>query len=295
MATSPLPSVGAGVGRRIVLVTHRRSGTHLTIDLLRRQFAACDARKRLGEPLHALYLNLDLLLRERRPLSETRALALLRRAPRPIVKTHSLPGFETFRAHHADFVDALLGDADVYCVHRDGRDVMCSLHLYFQAFDPRARCSLSEFLRQQGDGMSRPRRWAEHVLRWRATPGVRTLAYESLLADPRAALTRLSRELALEARFDEPLLPPRLRNAWQARWLRLFSRRPPVTTVLSDPSGRRKAQRWRKAFSVDDRRFFQREAGDALLALGYESCDAWTDVEPEANAPNDPAAARIAG
>ena len=265
-----------GVGRRIVLVTHRRSGTHLTIDLLRRQFEACDAPKRLGEPLHALYLNLDLLLASRRPLREDRARALLRRARRPIVKTHALPGFERFRPAHADFVDALLDDADVYSVHRDGRDVMCSLHLYFQAFDPRARCDLADFLRQADEGMSRPRRWADHVLRWRAVPGVRSLAYETLVSDPRAALEGLGGELGLEPRFQEPLLPTRLRSAWQARWWRLASRRPPVTTVLSDPSGRRKPRRWREAFTPEDRAFFQREAGEALVALGYETSDAWT-------------------
>jgi hypothetical protein len=264
------------VGRRIVLVTHRRSGTHLTIDLLRRQFAACDGRKRLGEPLHALYLNLDLLLQERRPLGEARALALLRRAARPIVKTHALPGFAAFRPHHAAFVDALLADADLYAVHRDGRDVMCSLHLYFQAFDPRARCPLSEFLRQTDEGLSRPRRWAEHVLRWRASEGVRSLAYEQVVADPRGVIERLAGELGLAPRWLEPLLPPRLRGAWQARWWRLASRRPPVTTVLSDPSGRRRPARWREAFGPEDRAFFHREAGDALVELGYERCDAWT-------------------
>jgi hypothetical protein len=259
-----------------VLVTHRRSGTHLTIDLLRRQFEACDARKRLGEPLHALYLNLDLLLGERRPLSEPSARALLARARRPIVKTHALPGFASFRPDHAAFVDALIADADLYSVHRDGRDVMCSLHLYFQAFDARARCSLSEFLRQRDEGASRPRRWAEHVLRWRAEPGVRSLPYESLVTSPGPTLERLAGELGLVARMREPLLPPRLRGAWQARWLRLFSRRPPVTTVLSDPSGRRRPERWREAFTPEDRAFFHAEAGDALVELGYERSDGWT-------------------
>jgi hypothetical protein len=276
------------VGRRIVLVTHRRSGTHLSIDLLRRQFAACDGRKRLGEPLHALYLNLDLLLRERRPLTEARALALLRRTPRPIVKTHALPGFADFRPRHAAFVDALLADADLYAVHRDGRDVMCSLHLYFQAFDARARCPLPEFLRQTEDGRSRPRRWADHVLRWRATEGVRTLAYERVVGDPRGAIARLADELRLEPRWTQPLLPPRLRGAWQARWWRLASRRPPVTTVLSDPSGRRRPARWREAFGPEDRAFFHREAGDALVELGYESSDAWVR---EADAPSQLAGA----
>ena len=49
----------AGVGRRVVLATHRRSGTHLTLDLLRRHFPACRARKWPFQGLDSLYLNLE--------------------------------------------------------------------------------------------------------------------------------------------------------------------------------------------------------------------------------------------
>jgi hypothetical protein len=274
----------AGIGRRIVLATHRRSGTHLTIDLLRRQFEACASSKRLGESLAELYLNAERLIDTRRPISERRALALLRRAARPIVKTHALPDFAPWQPRHGGFVRELLSDADVYSVHRDGRDVLCSLHLYSQAFDATARCPLADFMRQQHEGLSRPARWAQHVLRWREVPGVRSLAYRDIVGDPRGTALRLADELALSARLREPILPRRLRNVWEARWLRLFSRRPDVTTVLGDPRGRRQPARWREAFTPEDRAFFAREAGHALIALGYERDDAWVE-EPGTGRP----------
>lgn len=264
-----------------MLVTHRRSGTHLTIDLLRRQFEAFDAPKRRGESLDTLYLSLDLLTFKRRRLSEEQALARLRRARRPIVKTHELPGFDALRPRHAAFVDALLADADLYAVQRDGRDVLCSLHRYMQAYNPRTRCPLAEFMRQEQDGMSRPRYWAHHVRAWRGVPGVRWLAYEEIVAQPGAVLERLARELGLAPRRVEPLLPRPLRSRWQGRAVRLFSRRPAATTILGATGAR---SDWRTDLHAEDRAFFQRESGDLLVELGYEDSDAWVDDAPEEKA-----------
>jgi len=263
-----------GIGRRIVLATHRRSGTHLSIDLLRRQFEACAARKRLGEPLDALYLNLERLMLASRGLSEEQALALLRRAPRPIVKTHALPGFEAWGATHARFVEDLLGHADVFSVVRDGRDVLCSLHRYLQAFDARARCTLSDFLRQRDGEVSRVRAWARHVLAWRATPGVRPLAYEEIRSDPCGVLKRLGDALGMQPRYVAPLLPRPLRTHLEAHLLRLFTRTPGATNILG-ARGAGAALRWREAFTRADREFFHAEAGEALVELGYERDDTW--------------------
>ena len=87
------------IGRRVVLATHRRSGTHLTLDLLRRHFPPCRARKWPLEGLDSLYLNLERLIDPRQRISEQRALDILGRAPRPIVKTHGLPDFLPWQNH----------------------------------------------------------------------------------------------------------------------------------------------------------------------------------------------------
>jgi hypothetical protein len=262
-----------GIGRRVVVATHRRSGTHLTIDLLRRQFCECRSRKQLGEGLDALYLNLDRLGARRRPLSEERALSLLGRAPRPIVKAHALPRLLAAEGPHTDFLARLVGDADLYCVVRDGREVLCSLHRYTRAYDPGAPRSLSQFLRQELRGESRVRTWARQVRDCLALPGMRRLAFEEIAASPRAVLARLGGELGLEPLYASPLLPRPLRGRWQSRCARLFSRDPEATTV---PGGGRLLD-WRRAFSRADREFFQREAGALLIELGYESTDAWVD------------------
>ena len=113
------------LGRRVVLATHRRSGTHLTLDLLRRQFPDCRARKKPFQALESLYLNLD-ALGAPRLLALDRARRLLGRAARPIVKTHASPALEEFEPGPQAFARAVLADADVIAVHRDVRDVLAS-------------------------------------------------------------------------------------------------------------------------------------------------------------------------
>ncbi len=260
------------IGRRLVVATHRRSGTHLSIDLLRRQLRECRARKRLGEGLDALYLNLDRLDTPRRPLSEDAALELLRRAPRPLVKTHRLPFHRRAAAAGCQFRARLLADADLYAVVRDGRDVLCSLHAYVRSFDRRAPASLADFLRQEEDGTSRVAAWAREVRETLAEPGVRVLHYEEIVSRPRAVLERLARELAVEPLYLEPLLPRPLQGRWASRLGRL-ARDPEATTV----PGLGAVPEWRAAFSRADRAFFHCEAGALLIELGYERSDAWID------------------
>jgi len=75
--------------RPIIVASHPRSGTHLLIDTLRRQFAKCRSWKWPGERLDRLYCNIDELNGTRELLHEKKAVDILRRVERPIVKTHS--------------------------------------------------------------------------------------------------------------------------------------------------------------------------------------------------------------
>jgi hypothetical protein len=269
----------SGVGRRIVIATHRRSGTHLAIDLLRRHFAACRARKKWGEGVDSLYLNLDRLGAGSQPIDEARAESLLRRAARPIVKTHKLVRHFKGRGDHAEFTAAVLEDADLYYVHRDARDVLCSLYVYTRSHDRTAPPTLSEFLRQPVKGRSRVRRWAKEVRACLALPGVRPLRYSALVGDPASAVARFAEELALAPLPKPAALPRPIRSRWGSRWRRLFATDPEGTSIPGSTWGRR-SPCWRREFSPCDRRFFHDEAGDLLIELGYEDSDAWVEAGP---------------
>src|SRR5450755_924617 len=80
--------------RPIIVASHPRCGTHLLIDTLRLNFSECQSRKRVGERLDRLYLNFDDILRDESPLSCSVAEKILKRAQRPIIKTHAWPTFD---------------------------------------------------------------------------------------------------------------------------------------------------------------------------------------------------------
>ena len=69
------------LGKPITIISHPRSGTHLTIDLIRRQFISCQARKKLWEHYHKVYLSIEVFFESRvnKRLSEIEALDVVSR------------------------------------------------------------------------------------------------------------------------------------------------------------------------------------------------------------------------
>lgn len=254
----------------------------MVIDLVRRQFDA-GGWKLPGEGNDATYLSLERLLpTDPRHISPTRAVRRLRRSRRPVLKTHSAAGLAAWRGELAPWRSWLIERADfVYC-YRDGREVMCSMHLWRKGFDSAARVPLSEFIRQpRADAVtgapavsSRVQAWGIHVAEWLATPGVIGLDYREVLSEPRRVLTRLGDAFRQTPRLVEPLVPTPFTSSLQSRWSRLASIRPRATTMRGRPRGEM-LEEWRQAFDRDDRRYFHDQAGEALLRFGFESSPEW--------------------
>lgn len=266
------------IGRPIVVATHPRSGTHLTIDLLRRQFAECKGWLWFGETLHHLYLNVDRLIPGHSPsLSVEKAADLLRRAPRPTVKTHSMPDLRNHEGKGRQLAERLLEQGNILYVVRDGRDVLCSAYLWRKEAD--LDCGLQEFLRQEVNGVSRVRWWAEHVTGWAQHDEPNVVRFENIIEKPRQIIGRLERILGLSARFVEPYLPEKIENGgrWADYWRRL-TRNFESTAITGRPNGKSPPE-WRSAFTQEDRRFFWKEAGHVLKKFGYETDDSWIQNE----------------
>ncbi len=278
-------ALGRLTQRPIIVASHPRSGTHLVIDLFRRQFRECRSWKLPGERLDRLYLSVEALFEpdSRSPISETKAVKVLRRVRRPLVKTHlALPEWRgapvTSPGRIGQYwLDWLRRRGRVVYVYRDGRDVMCSFH-FFSMVHPGARCPLPEFIRQDDGGVSRVKAWAQGVRRWMREPGVLCVRYEEIRRDPRSVVERFARELDLTPRYREPLLPRQFGSVWESRANRVFGFRPSSSAIISRFKGHR-LQRWRDVFTIEDRAFFHREAGDLLIDLGYEESAGWVDGE----------------
>jgi hypothetical protein len=267
--------------RPLIVASHPRSGTHLVIDSFRRQLVECRSWKWPFEPLDRLYLNLDSLLALPEPrIAEGSALRLLRRARRPLIKTHCLPGFANwFRTQQVAEVAPhwrtwLERNAEVCYVLRDGRAVMCSYHAFTRGFEAQADVPLGEFIRQERDGVSRVRAWAEHVRAWLAEPGVHVVRFEELVRQPEATLEKAAERFAATFRRAQPLLPRKGSGSLRPRLARLLGVHPESSAIRGSLEPAR-APRWRELFSQEDREFFRREAGELLIELGYESCADW--------------------
>jgi Sulfotransferase domain len=249
----------------VVVASHMRAGTHLTLDLLRRNLPSLASR----------YRNLDELTRDHRnhvPLAAFRdRLAADRRVP--ILKTHTTPGLEAFRVDsevHA-YVAALVARSRVVYVVRDGRDVLVSLYHYTRSFDREAaRQSFSEFLRSEDRffrdcpeiaGLDRVSAWRRHVEAWLARPGVRVVRYSELIAEPVTALRRLAADLGMPA--AEPISTVALpkRDAWSRvarRLRRMLDPRRASTAILPGPGRIGDGARW---FTPEDEAFYVERAG----------------------------------
>ena len=263
-------------GGPVMIVTHRRSGTHLMIDFIRRQFPLCQSWKWPGQNTSLLYLSMGGLARGK--LSNRVARKIISRPKHPILKTHSLPNFDLQKGGYEELVRWTYERGHIVYGLRDCRPVMASLYAYMQQYDPKTRVSPGEFLRQRDllpefmsaehAQLSRPAQWAYHVRAWVAEPNVLVFRYEDVLKQPRELLTALGEHLEAQPLHREPLLPPKFDRSFWSRVGRRLAMKPSSTAIIS-PRAPGVEHSWKKLFTADDLDFIWQEAGEVMLERGY--------------------------
>ena len=257
-------------GNPILIASHPRSGTHLTIDFLRKQFQEASSWKYWGERLDHLYLPLEALTTSNKGISIRLAEKIMRRSQRPLIKTHADPNLNQLALQHLQLQKWIQEKAHKIYVIRDGRAVMCSYHLYMQSFAPKARCPFSEFIRQEINNKSRVKVWANHVRDWLSQEDIFILKFEELINHPSQVAEKLGHYLSLSPLYSQPLLPKAPQSVWHGRWTRMTHRRPESTAILGYYNGQ-KTQKWQEAFTQDSLSFFHQESDDLLVELGYNT------------------------
>ena len=260
--------------RPIAVISHERSGTHLTLDTLRNFFKETSTRQLPFTSPQSLYFNLDWkLAREAEQTMEQ----IERLSSRPLLKTHMLPDLSTVWKEEAKplFRD-LLDQSDHVYVLRDGRDVMVSFYYYRQSFEDyngTFEGTFSEFL-ERGNGDDKPPppvSWAEHVRAWTGQPGVTVVKYEQMLSEFPQVLERMRERLAIR-RNRRPPEPVKLTKSRLARAVQRM-----LGTQDSSAVQPRKGKvgDWRNHFSEEDKAYFKQAAGDVLIEWGYETDNDW--------------------
>ena len=257
--------------KTIVIATHRRSGTHWTIDALRNNSPdICDSFLTLEriEASHDAPIPLDDFRMQLESLDG-----------RALVKVHDLPAAAYWKGEsERQFARSVLDSSPIVYVHRDGRDVMTSLYYYMQSFDETVKGqSFPAFLRGEASldgvatGLSRPAYWAHHAAAWLTRPNLLAVSYGALESDYEAALRRMA--AFLKVKLNRSLRPIQLPGAQskptyyqRIKW-KLGIRQKKLSSAVQPRRG--KSGDWRSHFSERDLAFFMSEAGEMMGQLGY--------------------------
>jgi hypothetical protein len=256
--------------KTIVVATHRRSGTHWTLDALRNNSPDINAKFLTLEQMgrrHAFHVPLDAFCNELETL-----------AGRVLIKVHDLPTATYFVGEQEQqFARRVLNESPIVYVHRDGRDVMVSLYHYVRSFrDDYADVSFADFLRMPNelDGetvLSRPAYWAHHVTVWMAQPSLVAVSYHALENDYDNTVKRIADFLGValnDAILPIGIHPPKAKPSLLRRVkYRLGLKRQQVSSAVQPRKG--KSGDWRNYFSDEDLAFFMDEAGEVMQRLGY--------------------------
>jgi hypothetical protein len=255
--------------RHVLVASHPRSGTHLTIDTLRVNL----------EALADDYVNVDRML----PGHSTRLApedfrSLLDGHQKPqVIKTHATPDLAAFAFDPTalEIAGKVKRNSRLVYVYRDGRDVLTSSYHFdkFRAPDLPDR-TFGEFLRSPSlmvpvnwpPEMTPLECWVRHVSEWLEVEGCLTVSYEELVRDPDAALRKLAAFLGLPPppavkpiKFHRPSLP--------ARIYRRLTRRQFTSSAVKPRKG--VVGDWVNHFTKDDEALFWEHAGPVMRRLGY--------------------------
>lgn len=220
----------------IVVASHPRSGTHLVIDLLRRQFSCCESPPAFSPLGREPYGNLDQLVSESAATSD-REIARIAKAARPLLKTHRRPDFFARCQYTApivpqrmEFARQVMARAPKIYVYRSVSDVMRSLFLMTY---PNAEVPFGQFIREVRGPWSRVGWWAVHLVEWMRAERTHLVFYDELLREPKAVVTRLGEFIGEEPLMRSPILPQAPSSPHLERLQKLLLLRRESTALMS--------------------------------------------------------------
>lgn len=186
----------------ILVLSHRRSGTHLTIDTLINNLAEFEHRNG-GD-----YFTIDHVFNKNKFSDDTEILKTLDNVVSSpnVIKSHSIYDVQRYFSSCSDIVKKrvleIFENSHKVYVYRDGRDVMVSLYHYQKSFNEKTKNqTFSEFLRDPcgydkhchgNKTYSKPQFWAEHVDHWIQQSDIQIVKYDEFIEDSSVVLDKVS-------------------------------------------------------------------------------------------------------
>ncbi|WP_417210222.1 sulfotransferase domain-containing protein [Antarctobacter sp.] len=244
----------------VLVASHPRSGTHLAMDFLRRQFPSLANWRYWGLPLDHLYLNLERLGAQDRRFSEDLARRIVNRPRRALLKTHFQADFgsswqpEESAPPNGPWRD-LADHAQTIYIVRHPMNVMTSYHQFLSGIDPsRYATGFMQFLESDHWDASTDRLgwWERHVVDWTARPGTLVIRYEDVVKRPEATMRNLAEVLGERPANRMPPMPPKVSSITRTRFSRLLNLSPQSTAIVAERS-RFPALDWRKELGAEER------------------------------------------
>jgi hypothetical protein len=256
------PSDLDGIGDPIIVFTFGRSGTHMTIDLIRRHFADFDSWKYPLELNSAVYTWLDRLVQ---PRTTPRATRQMRRAARPILMTHNWPEMcDRLAVAQPNIAHWLTERGRVIHVVRDPKQAISSA---WPIDNERARRAGVPMDSAHAYVSSSACRWARDIEAMLGTSHLR-FRYEDIRRDPVQAVERLGEWVGASPRWRTPIMARPHASVSHARLARLLTFRPASSAAIAS---RAVQKRYRLEWTPGLEAILRAGAGPALSRLGYDN------------------------
>ncbi len=245
---------------KIIIISHRRSGTHLTIDTIKNNFS--------------VYKKNQFFTLNEKSIDK---LDSINSSENLIIKTHFLPSFDIY-SENTENIKYLFQNSYLIYVYRNGLDVMVSLYEYLKAYDTNIqKINFHSFLKTFNNfdntkiKYTRPEFWQFHIKSWQNSSYAKNilwLKYEEFINNYSQTIKKISE--AIETNHNQKITDIRLNSSKikQKKLKKLVNTFKGIkTTSVSARKGI--IGDWKNYFDIDDIKYFLDINYDFLKQIGY--------------------------
>lgn len=259
------------MSKNVIVASHRRSGTHLTIDSIVNNFNCLNGN------------NIKTIdhLSDHDPKNNMTVDDLNKslKGSNSILKTHSTAYIDNYFIGDritTDYINRLFSESKIIYVYRDGRDVLVSLYNYMKSFNLDIKdTSFKEFIRMENKFdckgysgvMNRVEYWKYHVDSWRNDTNCLLLSFDEMRFEYHSTLEKISK--FIEVPVNEDVVDVRRTGSGnnstfidkaKEKLKKTLSRK----SISSINYRQGKSGSWEDYFDSDDLKFYSNTVGELL-------------------------------